>query len=140
MRFSLKKGGSGTTYKYLTPKLKARATWRLWTRSMSGRRVIEPFWLCVVPCQPIRSKGATWEDQVRVGQGCLPKTDCFLVRVKVGQSQEEAVRAHPPRFAREQRPLLGSQSTAGESTSESRPKRASAPPSHMMLMGSPLRL
>ena len=33
------------------------------------------------------------------GQGCLPETDCFLVRVKVGQSQEEAVCAHP-RFAR----------------------------------------
>ena len=107
-----------------------------------GRRVIEPFCLCGVPCQPIRSKGETREDQVRIGPGCLPnETDCSSSsRVKVGQSQEEAVRAHPPRFAREQRPLLGSQSTAGESTSESRPKRASAPPSHMMLMGSPLRL
>ena len=45
---------------------------------------------------------------------------------------------HPPIRKRAKAASSTSQSTAGESTSESRPKRASAPASHMM--GSPLRL
>ena len=45
---------------------------------------------------------------------------------------------HPPIRKRAKAASSSSQSTAGESTSESRPKRASAPASHMM--GSPLRL
>ena len=65
----------------------------------SKKPPIEPFTLGGVPCQPYRSKGAARDDLVRVGRGCLPESECFLVRVLVGQSQFAAVLAHP-RFQR----------------------------------------
>jgi len=52
-----------------------------------------------VRCQPRRSKRATWDDLIEVGNAGWRGSDAvapsFLVRVRVGQSQRDAVQQHP---------------------------------------------
>ena len=52
-----------------------------------------------VRCQPRRSKRATWDDLIYVGnagwRGSDAEAPSFLVRVRVGQSQRDAVDQHP---------------------------------------------
>jgi len=52
-----------------------------------------------VRCQPRRSKKATWDDLIEVGNAGWRGSDAvapsFLVRVRVGQSQRDAVQQHP---------------------------------------------
>jgi len=52
-----------------------------------------------VRCQPRRSKKATWDDLIEVGNAGWRGSDAvapsFLVRVRVGQSQRDAVEQHP---------------------------------------------
>ena len=52
-----------------------------------------------VRCQPRRSKKATRDDLIEVGNAGWRGSDAvapsFLVRVRVGQSQREAVQQHP---------------------------------------------
>jgi len=52
-----------------------------------------------VRCQPRRSKKATWDDLIEVGNAGWRVSDAvapsFLVRVRVGQSQRDAVEQHP---------------------------------------------
>ena len=71
-----------------------------------------------VRCQPRRSKKATWDDLIYVGNAGWRCSDAvapsFLVRVRVGQSQREAVDQHLKFKARqflepEQRPVLARQ-------------------------------
>jgi len=51
-----------------------------------------------VRCQPRRSKKATWDNLIYVGNGGWRGSDAevpsFLVRVRVGQSQRDAVKQH----------------------------------------------
>jgi len=51
-----------------------------------------------VRCQPRRSKKATWDDLIEVGNAGWRGSDAvapsFLVRVRVGQSQRDAVEQH----------------------------------------------
>jgi len=52
-----------------------------------------------VRCQPRRSKKATWDDLIYVGNAGWRGSDAvapsFLARVRVGQSQRDAVQQHP---------------------------------------------
>lgn len=51
-----------------------------------------------VRCQPRRSKKATWDDLIYVGNAGWRGSDAvapsFLVKVRVGQSQRDAVEQH----------------------------------------------
>ena len=51
-----------------------------------------------VRCQPRRSKKATWDDLIEVGNAGWRGSDAvapsFLVKVRVGQSQRDAVEQH----------------------------------------------
>jgi len=51
-----------------------------------------------VRCQPRRSKKATWDDLIYVGnagrRGSDAEAPSFLVKVRVGQSQRDAVKQH----------------------------------------------
>ena len=51
-----------------------------------------------VRCQPRRSKKATWDDLIYVGnagwRGSDAEAPCFLVKVRVGQSKRDAVKQH----------------------------------------------
>ena len=69
-------------------------------------------------CQPRRSKKATWDDLIEVGNAGWRGSDAvalsFLVRVRVGQSQRDAVEQHIKKFRRqliepELRPVLARQ-------------------------------
>jgi len=52
-----------------------------------------------VRCQPRRSKKATWDDLIYVGNAGWRCSDAvapsLIVRVRVGQSQRDAVQQHP---------------------------------------------
>ena len=52
-----------------------------------------------VRCQPRRSEKATWVDLIYVGNAGWRTNDavapCLIVRVRVGQSQRDAVQQHP---------------------------------------------
>jgi len=66
---------------------------------MAPRCKAPSFVIAGVRCQPRRSKKATWDDLIEVGNAGWRGSDAvapsFLVRVRVGQSQRDAVEQHP---------------------------------------------
>ena len=67
--------------------------------AMAPRCQAPSFVIAGVRCQPRRSKKATWDDLIEVGNAGWRGSDAvapsFLVRVRVGQSQRDAVEQHP---------------------------------------------
>jgi len=66
--------------------------------AMAPRCQAPSFVIDGVRCQPRRSKKATWDDLIEVGNAGWRGSDAvapsFLVRVRVGQSQRDAVEQH----------------------------------------------
>ena len=85
---------------------------------MAPRCQAPSFVIAGVRCQPSRSKKATRDDLIYVGNAGWRTNDAvapsFLVKVRVGQSQRDAVEQHIKKFRRqliepELRPVLARQ-------------------------------
>jgi len=71
-----------------------------WPQDATGAIVCDRY--AGVRCQPRRSKRAAWDNLIEVGNAGWRGSDAvapsFLVKVRFGQSQRDAIQQHPNQF------------------------------------------